>query len=856
MVVYLNNNVKMPSMKVKKLLIALGLFSWASQVYAEPGATTSQEPKTAASEDTVTFNNAFLMGNQALDLSGFENGNPQLPGTYDVDIYLNNQNIAHEKIVFKLFGEEKHRARPCFTQTQLEQFGVDMSKVASQADVDACLPMESWLPQASARYDVNQQKLVIVVPQAQMHKFAQGYVSSKSWDEGITAGILAYSLNGFTNHSPTGNNSSGFMSLNSSMNLGLWRLHYNSSTRVAQGGGMNWQHINAYAARPIASLESQVVLGEGNTSGELFDSIPFRGMQLASDERMLPESQRGYAPVIRGTANSNAKVEIWQGNFLLYQTTVTPGPFEINDVTPTGYGEDLRVVVTEANNSKQEFTVPFASVPQLLRPGRTRYSVTAGQVRMDNVDNANMVQGGLQRGLNNNITGYTGVQASRGYTSGIVGAAVSTPIGAFSADVSHAVTSLLQDISSSGQSWRVGYSKVFPQTETNIALAQYRYSSSGYYTLTQALQYKSQPEFDDETGVTQQFIRPRSQSSITISQSLGYWGNFYLLASANQYWGNQKSDSQYQAGFSRNFGSLAVTVSANRNTNGDGQKSNQYFVSLTMPLGNGLRAPTLAANMNFDQGNNSQQLYLNGSVDEANTLGYGASVSRSSLQQTTMGVNGLYQGPYAQTNASYTQGSDYRSASAGVNGAMVIHSGGITFSQQAAETMVLIEAKGADGAQVSSGSNILIDRNGYALVPYVIPYRMNSIDLSPAGVDQNLEFESTSKKVAPYAGSVVKVKFDTRVSRMVLIDALDDKQGKLPFGATVFDDKGQNKGMVAQASQLYLRDIEDKGRLWVRWDDATGKHECYIDYDLPVSKDKKSFTQLNGICVLATSAKG
>lgn len=853
-VVYLHKHPKMPSMKVKKIIIALGLFSGTSLAYAEEAQTTSATP---AEEEQVTFSNAFLLGSQAIDLSGFEKGNPQLPGTYDVDIYLNNVNITHEKVVFKLFGNEKNRAIPCFSLSQLEQFGIDISKITAQkVEADTCLPIKKWLPQASAYYDVNQQKLVIVVPQAQMKRLAQGYVSPLNWDKGITAAILSYSISGFTSHNSNGSNSSGFMSLNNSLNLGLWQLHYNSSARVTQSGTTSWQHINAYVARPIANIKSQLLVGESNTSGELFDSIPYRGIQLASDDRMLPESQRGYAPVIRGNANSNAKVEIWQGDFLLYQTTVTPGPFEIDDVTPTGYGADLRVVVTEADNSKKEFTVPFASVPQLLRPGNTRYNVTAGQVRMSGLDNANMAQGVLQRGISNNITGYTGAQFSEGYTAGILGAALSTPIGAFSADVTHATASLPQNESSKGQSWRVGYSKVIPQTNTNIALAQYRYSSSGYYTLAQSLQYKALPEVTDDLGTSHQsFIRPRSQSSLTVSQSLGEWGSFYLVASTNQYWGNQKSDSQYQFGVSHNFGSLSVSVSASRTIDGYGEKSNQYFVNMSMPLGSGLRSPTLSSNMNFGQGDNSQQLYLNGSLNDSNTLSYGASVSHSSAQQTTMGVNGLYQGPYAQSRASYTQSSNYRSANVGFNGAVVVHSGGVTFSQRAAETMALVEAKGAEGAQVSNGSNLHIDSNGYALVPYVTPYRMNAIDINPIGSDPNLEFDSTSKKVAPYAGSVVKVKFDTRNSKVVLIDVLDDKQGKLPFGASVFDDKGQNKGMVAQASQLYLRDIEDNGRLWVRWDDATGKRECYIDYRLPVNKDKKSFTQFNGICVLTTPVK-
>ncbi len=115
----------------------------------------------------------------------------------------------------------------------------------------------------------------------------------------------------------------------------------------------------------------------------MFDSVAFRGVQIATDDRMLPESLRGYAPVVRGTAQSNARVTIRQNGQVIYETNVSPGPFEIKDLYATGYGGNLDVTVTEADGRTENFTVPFASVAQSLRPGTTRFSVTAGQLRND-----------------------------------------------------------------------------------------------------------------------------------------------------------------------------------------------------------------------------------------------------------------------------------------------------------------------------------------------------------------------------------------------------------------------------------------------------------------------------------------
>lgn len=124
-----------------------------------------------------------------------------------------------------------------------------------------------------------------------------------------------------------------------------------------------------------------MLLGEGFTDGHFFSGTGFRGIQLSSDDRMLPDSQRGYAPVVRGVAKSNARVTVLQGKSTLYETTVAPGPFAINDLYATNYAGDLTVVVTEADGSVSTFTVPFAAVPESIRPGQSRYSAIVGRSR-------------------------------------------------------------------------------------------------------------------------------------------------------------------------------------------------------------------------------------------------------------------------------------------------------------------------------------------------------------------------------------------------------------------------------------------------------------------------------------------
>src|SRR5699024_1180875 len=109
-----------------------------------------------------------------------------------------------------------------------------------------------------------------------------------------------------------------------------------------------------------------------------------RGVQLSSDDRMLATSVQGYAPIIRGIANSNARVTVRQNGSILREVTVPAGPFSINDLYPMGYGGDLQVEILEANGEKRTFSVPYTATAQLIRPGYSRYQIAAGRYRFGN----------------------------------------------------------------------------------------------------------------------------------------------------------------------------------------------------------------------------------------------------------------------------------------------------------------------------------------------------------------------------------------------------------------------------------------------------------------------------------------
>jgi outer membrane usher protein len=130
-----------------------------------------------------------------------------------------------------------------------------------------------------------------------------------------------------------------------------------------------------------------------------------------------------------------------------------------------------------------------------------------------------------------------------------------------------------------------------------------------------------------------------------------------------------------------------------------------------------------------------------------------------------------------------------------------------------------------------------VDHSGYALVPYLNPYLLDTVSIDPSGLPLDVQLDNTSTQLAPRAGAVVMVKFKSESGRFVLMQAhlADGKQ--LPFGAEVEDEEGQAIGVVGQAGRIMVRLARESGRLSVQWQDQDVARTCSLPYQLE-ARDK------------------
>lgn len=761
--------------------------------------------------------------NEKIDVSQFSHRHALPAGSYDVGVILNDKYVGYTRLQVKKNHDE---SVVCTTRTLINLFPfkteeIDSKKMAELDDADRCMSLDYWIPDARGYIDVSTLQMIVSMPQILLKQRAQNEVDPAQWDDGINALILGYNTNYYQSKQEGNAYRSFYNADNIGLNLWGFMLRHRGSLNWQNNNGAHYQSSRNYLERGITSLRSRIIVGDTDTSGNLFDSFSLRGVMLYSDDNMLPDSRRGYAPMIRGVAETNARVSVRQNNVLLYETTVSPGPFSIDDLYPTGYGGDLTVTIRESDGREKQFRVPYAAVPQLVRPGITRYSLSAGTLRNMNLSKQDAVaQLTLQRGINNLLTGYGGVLTTRDYHAFLLGGAMGSSWGAMALDVTQAQT-VTQQRHLSGQSFRATYSKEFNASSSTMSLSAWRFSSSGYLGLNDAMNAIDSARYSNPVSSDPVLQPPRSRVSASLAQGFpDKWGQLYLTAIRQSYWGNRSSNNQLQAGYSNTFGSLSWSVSVNRVNARDGAEM-QYTLGLSVPLGGSARQTYLNLNLRHDAEGMSSQASINSTLGAEQQFDYTLGMRNDSQQHTSANLAANWHTRYTSIQGSVEKSRHTQSWSAGLNGSLVAVPDGVVSSPWYSETMALVDAPHASGARVEGQSGLTLNPQGRALVPYLRPYRLNEITLDPQGLAADIELKSTRQQIAPHSGALVKVNFATSRGRAVLIHSTLPDGKSLPFGAAVQDEQGNHLGLVAQGDLIYVRLPTGRSHLQVKSGDTT-----------------------------------
>lgn len=814
----------------------------------------------AHAEDYFDPNSIEKRGGQAdtIDLSSLERPGGQIPGVYRTDIYLNGNYVTDRKLNFSAGG---NGLVPDISREDLVTWGVRADATpafARSGRGNLSRPIDEYLPDSRISYDFPQRRVDISIPQEYVRQSAQGSVSADEWDDGLPAAFLNYAYTGASSRSDfrEGTEQNNYLNLRSGVNLGAWRLRNYSSWSDSERS-RRWNSINTYLQRDVKSLKAQFVAGDSYTPSDVFDSFAFRGAQLLSDDNMLPESLRGFAPVVRGIAQSNARVTVRQDGNVIYQAYVPPGPFAISDLYPTSSSGDLSVSVREADGAVRQFTQAFSAVPIMQREGRFKYSVTAGRYRVAaEADYARRKPVFMQAtgiyGLPYATTLYGGTILSGDYTASSFGVGKGLgSLGSVSVDGTWAQAKL-DDFDRRGASLRFQYSKDFTDSGTTLTLAGYRYSTSGYLDFNEANGYYDSlplnPRADELTESDQALAlraytrwrdqhNKRSRAQLNVNQTLGDYGSLYASAYQQQYWGISGRENNLNFGYSVSI--KAVNYSLNYAWSESpyySQKDKVISLAVQIPLDRFL--PTSWLNLSGSQANHGSSVAaagISGTALADNNLSY--NVQQGYTSRGT-GVTGSATVDYKASSGEYQAGYNYtrqtRQLNYGAMGGVVVHPYGLTLSQPLGDTLALVRAEKAAGIKVENNTGVYTDGRGYAVVPYLSPYRRNAVRLNTSTLGDNVDVTTDSRMVVPGQGALVLADFPTRYGLKIMVTL--NSSVPVPFGASAIVNSGSqtSSGIVDDQRQVYLSGVPQHGTINVTWKGGRCKAPYETRTDEPI----------------------
>lgn len=757
------------------------------------------------------------------------------PGQYLTSIVWNEDRLDKRNLTY-LLSKDNSALIPQFTKAELAELGVKVDAVAALQPLDDNAPVgdiSEYIPGARYDFSPDTQVLQLRIPQQFRNPRLSGETNPANWDDGIPAIWSSYYVSGSHQQTDADSSRANWASLDSGVNIGPWRFRNTSNW----GSDSGWQSINTTLERDVKRLRSQFRAGQTSTNGELFDSVQMTGVTLETDTAMSPSGLQGFAPVVRGIANSDAKVTVKQNGYTIYQTNVSAGPFELRDLSQVTAGADLEVTVEEADGTQRSFIQASSSVPIMQREGALKYSVSAGKYRdVNHGEEPAFGQATLIYGLPFGTTVYGGVLGASMYRAGLIGVGADLHrLGSFSLDLTQAQTAFADTRGkATGQSWRAQYAKDFPATDTTLTLASYRYSTSGFYTFQEALDQRNGGYDGNDMYSYRNAYNRRSRLQLNVSQSLNGWGSVYANAWQQNYWGMSGRERSVSLGYSSSWHGANWSVNYSLTKTPSTRDDRQFSLSLNIPLSRFLPEAWATYNLTSSKtGTATHQVGVNGSLLEDNNLTYNLqqNYTRDNVGNGAY-LSSRYRASMGDFSTSYSYQKNSKQWGYSAQGSVVGHSHGVTLGRSVQDAFAVVHITDGDNVKVESAQGIYTDAWGNAIVPTLTPYRRNTVTVNTHGRD-DIDIQDAAVDTIPTRGAVVAADFSARAGKRALL-TLTHHHGVVPFGA-VLSMEGMT-AIVGEGGEVYVTGLKGTQTFTVQWGD-TPEARCAGRVSVPQKMD-------------------
>lgn len=739
------------------------------------------------------------------DLGAFFSQSPRfLPGMQSVTVNVNASDSYRLDALFDTNGEL------CFNPTLLAELRLKYDPAAAD-----CTDLAATWPGAAVKLLPGQFRVELTIPEAAFDPALR----EGAYQSGGTGALLNYDLFMQRVDAPSTGMNYLQATVEPGLNIANWSLRTRGVFTQMQGRN-SYSQQEAYAQRPVGSLDALMQVGQVSAFGESFGGLPMLGAQIGTDNAQAAAGQ--LVVPIQGVASSRSTIEVRQRGRVLYRTVVAPGPFLLTNIPGLTGGADIEVEVIEENGQRRQFSVPArtgaASIqePPVWMAGIGRYHNPVARGNGDGPGKEPLL-----------VTGeysYNLIDRLRLTTSGLFATSYQSLATQSTLAASDAawVSSGVRYAHTRGVGQGYEFSMLASTTlGTNL--------SGSLSWLSRSPRYADSSDAFGGSGNADDGSRFRQSAAASVAWAHPRWGAISYVLNHNRYYNDNS-----QGGFSHTLNAGRQIGPANLNVSLQTSPHRGYgvYVNLSMPLGGGsLRNSAYRAT----NGNITASTNYDGRF--GNDLRYSLGVSgETNSQQVNASAN--LTTAYTQMGAGVSQTtSNMRSTYLSATGALAYADGLFgTASSHVGDTFAIVRIPAQSGVRItSSGSTAITNIAGMAVIPSVQPYSKVELRVDTRSLALNTRLETTTADLRLTRGSVATRRIAATEVRQLLLDIRDGEGQPVPSGTSVYDQAGNMMGMIVGEGNFMLTndDIGKTLRLG-------GAQACQVSYPVPEHFDAQS----------------
>ncbi len=760
------------------------------------------------------LNMDFLHGGVQLQAAGVFDENTNYPaGHYIVEVIFNRKLISKKELIISPEDNENLCLKKDWINELSLPIKLNLFELYYHPERD-CYDISRY-PGAQVIFDNSKQTLTFSIPQIALDESLR----RQEWDYGITGIKLNYS--GYISETSS-SQAQIYGDFDLYANLGRWVAYVRSSYQRNSGT----ETSEATVSTAIKSIQGSFTIGKTITSLSILPNFAFYGMSLRSERDMRPWEKRGYAPVISGVANSNAKITISQNGYVLSSQVVPAGAYQLKNIAPVSNG-NITVTVEESDGTKTVRYYPVATLSSLLRTDEINYNIAIGEKEtVGKRENSLFFLGAFDYGLTN-VTVHAAGILHNNYKSAALG--MSKDFGRFGAmsftantavSVFQKQTPTAPEVRQSGISYSLQYANSLTDN-TNLQLLAYRYTGKDYVDFNEfnsnALYHRSNRKERYETILSQSF-----DGSFV---SLSAWMQTYRNSISNEVGANITYNTTIK--------SVDFSLSADYQKLNDYEHDNYIIsVGINIPFSLYDKNHFWANSVSYDRKNKASfNSGVSGSINEK--INYSINTSKDRDNWSNSAYFGI---DHSIINTGYAISQNGHQTTSSINASgslLATPDTGLLFSNVRRDTVAIAKIKNIEG--ITFNDSPPTDKEGNTIVG-VSPYIENNLKINTEEIPNNVELLDSVQNFTPVDKAIIYREFKySTIQRYIL--RIKNKNGDfISAGSAVRNKNDEYIGFVSNSGVLLLNLLDKPNKLFVI---SPNGEKCTLNLEKVESNDHK-----------------